>query len=107
MYTTDGTDIIVPRGDSAGVKVKLLTNNGVSTYTLQSGETARMDVYLFNNTQKLFTKTASTQASDGTVTFNFSTSETGNATRNKYKYSVYIVGNSATDTVISGTFEIR
>ena len=115
MFITDGTNIRIPRGDTASVPFTFFTGeDGEETpYRFAAGQDAELAGCAVKGAEPVITKTAarSSQLADGTVFLNFSSADT-DIGRGKYIYTVRLLtgeGGSA-DTwlgaVTSAEFEI-
>ena len=98
MLYINGSDIRIPRGDSAVVKFTL--TSGGQPYFFADGECAVLSVSDRNTGDTVIEKTADTQDEEGTVSFVFSTADTsiGEAA---YVYTVRLVAENGgrVDTV--------
>ena len=98
MFYINGSDIKIPRGDSAVIKFTLTA--GGEPYLFAAGECAVLTVSDRDTGETVIEKSTDAQDEEGTVSFVFSASDTQTAA-GTYVYTLKIVGDngSAVDTV--------
>ena len=94
MFITDGTNIRIPRGDTAVIPFIFVTENEgeESPYIFAAGQYAELSVYPVRGADAVLRKTAprSSQHADGTVYIGFTSADT-DIGRGKYIYAVRLL----------------
>ena len=94
MFITDGTNIRVPRGDTASVPFTFYTENEETEtpYRFAAGQYAQLTVSAVKGSEAVITKTAgrAEQSSDGTVFIGLTSADT-DIGRGRYIYTVRLM----------------
>lgn len=103
MYSTDGTNITIPYGDSADLRFEIIDDDTDAALELEQGQKLVFEVYAVNSTQLYMRITAGSDAkqNDDTYIIPVLPSHT-KINRNKYRYMLRIANADETivDTII-------
>ncbi len=101
MFLTDGSNIKIPRADSAHIRFTLLRDDGETPYLLRANESVRLDVFPVRGAQSVIAKSAGStaQSPDGSVVFTLSVEDT-DIPAGVYRYSLRLTGDEECDTVL-------
>ena len=91
MFTANGNDIRIPKGDCAAIPFTFLIDNDESKpYLLPEGKYVKFTVYETSTGSAVSEKITNEQSEEGTVVFSFSTEET-NSMPGVYCYDLKFV----------------